>query len=331
MTSDDVRTWDGDRRATLQINLCPADYPHARVLLHHQIRRMRPMVDEVLLSLDLNRPPAFDKVEWEERMRPMQELLDDVRRDHGVRVEEIDYSPEARRTVADYFFGGVEVPLKDFRGRPFFPYLQPLMTASTPWVFHIDSDMMLGGTSTTWIEEAQDLLLEHPEYIVASPLPGPPRADGTVLRQPTATYVEPAPAITITRMSSRVHFLNIQLLRERLAPIPLAKAPLHGRLWTRRQHNPPYEKLEVTMEKEFARRGLERIDFLGANGGLWGLHPPFRSPAFYDRLESLVAAVEADDVPDAQRGDYDVNDSMLDWTDARKAIRNERIRVMLGR
>ena len=37
-------------------------------------------------------------------------------------------------------------------------------------------------------------------------------------------------------------------------------------------------------------------------------------------LDEIVARVERDDWPDAQRGDYDLNDSVIDWSDARAAI-----------
>jgi hypothetical protein len=65
---------------------------------------------------------------------------------------------------------------------------------------------------------------------------------------------------------------------------------------------------------------------------MWSLHPPYRSETFYTLLPELIARVEAGDVPVAQRGDFDVNDSMIDWSDARRATRRARTRAMvLGR
>jgi len=72
------------------------------------------------------------------------------------------------------------------------------------------------------------------------------------------------------------------------------------------------------------RAGMVRIDLLGAEPGLWALHPPFRSGRFYAELPDLVARIERGDVPDAQRGDHELNDSMIDWTDARAAFRRRR-------
>ena len=55
--------------------------------------------------------------------------------------------------------------------------------------------------------------------------------------------------------------------------------------------------------------------------GFWSLHPPYRSETFYARLPQLIHAVETGDVPEGQRGHYDLNDSMIDWTSAREANR----------
>jgi hypothetical protein len=51
---------------------------------------------------------------------------------------------------------------------------------------------------------------------------------------------------------------------------------------------------------------------------MWSLHPPYRSEAFYASLPELVGRVESGDVPNAQRGEHDVHDSMVDWTSVRK-------------
>ena len=49
---------------------------------------------------------------------------------------------------------------------------------------------------------------------------------------------------------------------------------------------------------------------------MYSLHPPFRSETFYRELPNLVARIGSGDIPEAQRGDYDVNASMIDWTEA---------------
>jgi hypothetical protein len=84
--------------------------------------------------------------------------------------------------------------------------------------------------------------------------------------------------------------------------------------------NPPdAREAEVLLSHTMQRLNLYRIDLLGSAPGLWSLHPPYRSEEFYQRLPELVAAVETGNVPDGQRGHYDLNDSMVDWSQARAA------------
>ena len=54
------------------------------------------------------------------------------------------------------------------------------------------------------------------------------------------------------------------------------------------------------------------------------LHPPYRGAEFCRRLPELIAAVESGQVPDAQRGHYDIHDSMIDWTPQRAAARRHK-------
>jgi hypothetical protein len=317
-------------RVALQINFQPTDIRHARHVLPHQLRRVAGQVDEVVFNLDLHRSQGDFTRGWDAEVSPMREFLESVAETlPDARVVEVDYSEEARQAVSDTYFGGQRAPLKNFRGRPFYTSVQPWTTLTSDWVLHLDSDMLLGGGSDSWVKEAKGLLASDPTYILASPYPGPPRVDGRVLRQPDAVYIEPAPAFTVPRMSWRVFFTNLPKFRQAVGAIPLLHAPLKGRIWTLRENNPPYEKIENIVGRQMQRLGLRRVDFLGGGTGMWSLHPPLRSERFYSLLPQLIDRVEREDVPDAQRGDYDINDSMIDWSDARRAIRNERVRVML--
>jgi hypothetical protein len=42
---------------------------------------------------------------------------------------------------------------------------------------------------------------------------------------------------------------------------------------------------------------------------------------FYRRLPQLVREIETGNIPEAQRGHYDINDSMVDWSEARRLNR----------
>jgi hypothetical protein len=80
----------------------------------------------------------------------------------------------------------------------------------------------------------------------------------------------------------------------------------------------PSERAEILLSHGMANAGMWRIDFLGSEPGMWSVHPPGRSPLFYEQLPALIRRIEAGDVPDLQRGRHDVHDSMIDWTSVRK-------------
>jgi len=80
------------------------------------------------------------------------------------------------------------------------------------------------------------------------------------------------------------------------------------------------------LSRAMAEHGLLRIDFLGAAPGMWSLHPPYRSKLFYDSLPRLIQQVETGDIPEAQRGAYDINDSFIDWSSAQRS-RSSRLRT----
>src|SRR5690606_28406386 len=84
---------------------------------------------------------------------------------------------------------------------------------------------------------------------------------------------------------------------------------------------------ETVLSRNMQRLGCWRADMLGNGAGMWTLHPPYRSPAFYHTLPELIDRIERDDVPDRQRGHYDINDSMIDWSEPRR--RNTKMRRWL--
>ena len=70
----------------------------------------------------------------------------------------------------------------------------------------------------------------------------------------------------------------------------------------------------------------------GTGRPAFSLHPPHRNAEFYRRLPELVARTEADDFPADQRGCYDVNSSLIDWSAQIAALETRRWwRVLLAR
>ncbi|NJN49734.1 MAG: glycosyltransferase family 2 protein [Alkalinema sp. RL_2_19] len=160
-------------QTTLQINLAPSDWLHAGDILPHQLRQFVGQVDEVLLTLDLHRSVGRFSEGWEERRPKLEALIEQCCQEfENVRSVIVDYSPEAMQQVSQTFFGDARMPAKDFRGGPFYAYFYGLYAATYDYVFHIDSDLMFGGGSQTWIMEAIAFLQHYPNVLVCGPLPG---------------------------------------------------------------------------------------------------------------------------------------------------------------
>jgi hypothetical protein len=314
-------------RVSLQITVAPSDLPHAGAILPHQLRTWAAQVDEVLFTYDV-RPPARGRFTdaWEERRAPMAELLEGLCAEHPhARVAEVDDRPKTVAAVGRRFLDREDVPQKDSRGGPLYAYFFALHEAAHDLVLHMDSDMLFGGASQTWVREAVELLAAREDVLFAGPLPGPPRADGTIA-QPGERVALDSLAFSFRTMSTRVFLLDRGRLAGRVGPLRL-RPPilLRSRIKARLHGHPPFAMPEQLLSLAMEEHGMSRVDFLGEPSGMWSLHPPHRSQRFYDELPELVRRVEAGDVPDEQRGHYDIVDALVDWSDARAAERRGRL------
>ncbi len=319
----------GTSPVTLQISVAPTDLPHAIHTLPHQLRQWSGQVQEIIFTFDLHRTTHGGRFGegWEERRGPMLKLLEGLCRNYpNTRVMSVDYAPETMREVARSFTGGSAIPPKDTKGAPFYPYFYGLHVARNDLVLHLDSDLMFGGSSQSWVAEACTVLADNPNVLACNPLPGPPTPENDLRTQSAPRFEHSSLAFCFSKLSTRLFLLNRGCLRERLCPLEL-RGPIRSisRVKARLHGNPPYMAAELVISDAMASTGLYRVDLLGAPPGMWSLHPPYRSAAFYRELPRLIERVEAGDVPDAQRGDYDLNDSMFDWSDARRRARVRRI------
>ena len=111
--------------------------------------------------------------------------------------------------------------------------------------------------------------------------------------------------------------LDHRRLESAATPLELVRPDFKRRLRARLfQQSPLSMPAEEVLTSNMMRRRLCRIDFLGSGEGMYSLHPPYRSENFYRELPSLINRISAGLVPDAQRGDCDINASMIDWTEA---------------
>jgi hypothetical protein len=130
-------------------------------------------------------------------------------------------------------------------------------------------------------------------------------------------------AFRFPHLSSRLFVLDRQRFITKIhriclhppAPIDILQAWIGG--------NPAYELPEELFTKAMAEHHLFRVDFLGHGAGMWSVHPPYRSETFYQKLPEIIQKIETGDIPETQRGDHDLNDSLIDWTDARIALQKK--------
>ncbi len=304
---------------TLQINLAPTDLRHAREILPHELRQLGDQVAEILLVMDVNKNPMVDAAIWQRGKIGLRELAEECRERYPhLRLLEVDTSPEVARQVADVFSGGQPIPEKDWRGAPIYAYFFGLWAAQHDYIFHMDSDMLYGGGSQSWVAEAVQLLQSREDVLLCSPLPGPPTADGRLTAQTLPREPIDSLAYRADQISTRVCMLDRARFRAKVGSVVVVP-PSPRRVWLARFDGyPPYECAETILSNALVKSGLIRIDFLGRDPGLWAIHPLYRSEIFYEGLPGLIARVEAGDVTEAQRGNHDVDDSMIDWSTARK-------------
>lgn len=305
---------------SLQVNLHPLDAPHVAHTLPHHIRVFGPQVGQVVLTVDLHRSQGsrYRTDDYAQKLKSLQGTLDRIAAaDSKVKIVEVDYEQEAMRRVAKDVLGQDFIPKKAHNGSPFYAYLFGLHAATGNHVIHLDSDMLLGGGSQTWVGEALEKLERDPSILACNPLAGPPAGDGSLRSQSAQRLDAPYPAYSFPSVSTRIFLLDKRPILSGKWRIPLLQPSFSARMQAFINHTPPCLALEDSLSAMMVAHGLSRIDFLGRSPGLWTLHPVYRSPSFYRELPRLIERIEAGDIPDEQRGYHDLNDSMFDWSEVR--------------
>ena len=301
----------------LQISLTPSDLPHARWIVPHQLRCWGPQVDSIQLTVDLGRGAAADEAQQSAR-RQLYAFLEEVCQPHrSARVVEVDYSRATWTAITDAYFGGQRaIPSISFYGA-FYAYFFGVFASSRRHILHTDSDMLYGGGSQSWVAEALETLARRPDVLACNPLPGPPTSDGELRSQRLERDTHERSAFRAHALSTRLFLLDTERLA-RITPIPLVRVgglrALQCFIEGRSRILPAESCISAAMEGN----GIWRLDFLGHPPGMWSIHPALRSATFYNTLPDVVRKVEQGEMPEQQRGRHDVDDSLVDWSDARQ-------------
>lgn len=292
----------GDSSCTVQVNVTDRDLPVIRHTIPHHLRSLGSF-DRYLVSINRHTTPPDGGV-------ALDRFLDDIANDPRVDVAEIDYSSAATEWVSEKLFGGDRYPLFDWKGTPIHGLVEPLRNVRTTHMLHLDSDMLIGGNACHWIEDATAALAADDRIIAASPLAGPP-GGARYLAGGTPLLVNGADAHRVRGISQRICLLAVATMFDVVAPIPLIEPTrLSHRLRGRARNGQAVEYLERSINTRLVELDRFRLDLLGRVDGGWSLHLPLKPPEVIDQLPEIIHRIERNDVPDGQRGDYNLNSSM---------------------
>lgn len=311
-----------NNKVSLQINLAPGDYLHAKYILLHQLKALAHLVDEIILTVDTKPSKGRFSVGWDEYKDLLYEFINkEIEPTYKVKVTPVDYSAEVKHKIAKTFFGTGHMPEKDFRGGPFYAYFFGLYTATNKMVFHLDSDIFLGGGSKTWIAEAIHFFETNPDCFLISPLPGPPHIDDILIDQDVIHKIAPY-TWQLNGMSTRLFMVDKSKFE--IHKLLFTKPRIRDQIKAFFEGNANASLPEHLISAYMTKNNLKRIDFLGSDPGFWSLHPPYRTKTFYEQLPTLISCIELNKLPQKQHGFYDVIDEVCDWTAAREIIKNNR-------
>ncbi len=308
--------------STLQINLAPSDYRLAKYLLPHQVETWKDQVDEILLIVDLHRSAGRFGANWEEGKIALFKIIEEL--GDAVRVAEVDYSEAAKQRCAGKWTGGRPISEKDFRGGPSYAYFFGLTEAKGRYIFHADADIFFGGRDPKWLAKAIEFYEANEDILFLGPHSGKPTKDGRLLTLP---HEQDQRAVNGTRfdfMSTRVFMIDYERFLQQISYFEPKRPSLRSRIKAKVEGNAAWDLPEHWMSDAMNASGMCRYEFTGEDPGMWSLHPPYRCPEFFEKLPDLVAMVEDDSLPEAQLGNHDVSDALIDWSDAKRLIRENR-------
>ncbi|MCX7304370.1 MAG: glycosyltransferase family 2 protein [Hyphomicrobiales bacterium] len=315
---------------TMQINAYPLDLPHLPHSLAHQMRTFGGQVDRTIVTVDV-RMSQSGRYKGDTRGERYAESLKKIRALYtefealydNLSFVEVDYGKDAKTAVSRYFFDRDAIPDKAWDGGPFYCYFDGLKSAGEGYVLHMDADMIFGGQSQSWIAEAIDLLRRREDLLFVSPLAGPPHPEGLKGGHVNAgdfyktEMIGGRPAYRFRSVSTRIFLTDMARFKTRIGALPLDRPDASQRLRAFLLGNPPEAlSAEMVLSNALDAHGLGNLHLRGSGDGMYSLHPPYHFPAFHEALPGIIERIERGDIPDAQRGDYDINNSMFDMSPA---------------
>jgi len=204
--------------------------------------------------------------------------------------------------VHKYFQTRVPVS-HDFRGVPMFGWIAGVEAATTDFVVHFDSDILLHQSkSYGWISEGIALIEKDPLAMFVSPLPGPPDPrEGFPGQRVPFTFDACGNLLFKTTFSSRAFLMSKERF-SKILPTPLIGLRPCSITANRKAFLYPWEGCvqSALQDSKYYRVHLR-------SSQAWFLHCIDRSSEWLSLLPQLIQSVEQGRYPVEQAGFYDLN------------------------
>lgn len=307
------------KKISLQINLSGTDLAICHALLDRQLSFWYEELDEIVLSVESRKGFGKFAVDFDANKAALMSHIEQmIEKYPKTTYHFVDYTPQRSRYLSSLFFAGMDVPFKDYRGGPFYCYFDGLAQCSNQYIIHLDSDIILGGNPNSWLQDAVTLLDSNPAYLFVNPLAGPPTADFHIKQEffeRLGNY-----RFLFQKMSTRVFLVDMNKLVR--YPIRLRKVTRVIENWKwffKANLTWGYELPEVLISEMMQQNRLLRVDSFGEqeNAACFTLHPVRKPAAFIAFIPSLLKRIDNNDIPDSQRGYYNVNNDFFDFASAK--------------
>lgn len=305
-------------KISLQINVSAADLHICRKILERQLTFWYEELDEVVISVESKKSFGKFAVDFDKNKNDLISLLEQyISRYPKIRYHYIDYSPERHAHLAQLFFNTHRMPEKDYRGCAFYSYLDGMAACTNRYIIHLDSDMLIGGTPNAWLQDAVELLNSREDYFLVNPLAGPPSADLDIKQQ----YLKKIGKyqFLFDKMSTRVFLIDMKKLAANKPSLKrVALTPTHIKWCIKNNYTWGYMALEDLFTVMMRKKKLYRVDSLGINDNnrAFSLHPVVKPPRYIEAIPDLLRRIDADDIPEAQRGNYNIHNDFFDFRTA---------------
>lgn len=306
------------------------DTAFLRQTIPHLVRMCRYPFVEKVLAID-TAPLSGDKLLRPDigTLKDVREIADQLVADGSIdRVVDMEYSEDYQRYVYQKHFGRSDIrPTHNYKGYPILGSIFQIEAASSDYVLHFDSDVLLHeDPDFSWVKAAIQLLEDNPDAMAVRPLAGPPKPSlAFTSGQPEA----PPTFYHHTFFGSRCYLINRKRF-EQLLPMPIIwfdqgfklkainhlpnaiKTPLCYRF-----NKGKLQSWEVIVSESIKKTPYFRMDM--ASPRAWTLHPNDHGPQFLNALPYLIEQIELGHYPMAQAGHYDL---ILDeWLKGEKLLK----------